>query len=153
MRLLVFAFLPAVWLALSWPCQALAQSKHFNVSQRHLEELANKAADLSGTVDSPGEKNACNYYTATAMLYAVRAHALAQLASLEENLRQPEDQLMARARLVESRNFSMRHLSNDLRVIEGLSASTGNTRIKDLGLRLVNELRVFGHNAETASKN
>ena len=153
MRLLVLACFSAAVLVLPWACPAMAQSKHFTVSQRHFEELANKAADLSATMDSPGEKNACNFYTATAMIYATRAHALAQLTAMEERMRLPEDHAFARDRIAETGEFSLHYLVNDLKALEGLASSTGNGRIKDLGLRLVNELRVFGHNAESVVKN
>ncbi|GFK93274.1 hypothetical protein NNJEOMEG_01105 [Fundidesulfovibrio magnetotacticus] len=150
--MLFFVRVLIVAACLALPSLAMAQAKHFAASQRHFEDLANKAADLSASMDNPGEKNLCNYYTATAMLYALRAHALAQLAAVEERLRQPEDLALVRAKIVETKNVAARHLTNDLKALESLAASSENSRIHDLGMRLVNEVRVFSHNADTAAR-
>jgi hypothetical protein len=129
--------------------QARADSKHFQASQRHFEELATKAASLSADMDTPGEKNVCNYFTATAMTYAVRAHALAQLSDVADKVHLPEDKALLRQKLAETETYSMQYIESDLRFLEDLSAPSRNSRIRELGMRLVNELRVFQHNAES----
>jgi len=138
----------AMFLALA--CPAMAESKHFQASQRHFEDIASMAATLSGQVDTIGEKNLCNYFTATAMAYAIRAHAMAQLADVRDNLKSPEARTLLNRKVAETGEYVTRHVESDITSAEGLSASSGNSRIRKLGLRLVNELRVFEHNAENA---
>ena len=127
--------------------RARSESKHFQASQRHFEELATRAASLSADVDTPGEKNLCNYFTATAMAYSVRAHALAQLADAADKVRLPEDKALLRQKLLESQSFTTQYIEGDIRFVEDISAPSRNSRIRELGLRLLNELRVFEHNA------
>ena len=146
------ALLAGGFLFLVLASQVHAETKHFQASQRHFEDLAAKAASLATDVDAPGEKNACNFFTATAMTYAVRAHALAQLADVAAQVRLPEDQALLRQKLAETQAYASRYIDGDLKALEGLAASSNNSRIKELGLRLVNELRVFEHNASTIAK-
>lgn len=129
---------------------ALAESKHFQASQRHFEDIASMAATLSGQVDTIGEKNLCNYFTATAMAYAIRAHAMAQLADVRDTLRQPEAKNLLDRKISETGQFVTMHAAPDISSAEGLASSSGNTRIRKLGMRLVNELRVFTHNVTNA---
>lgn len=133
--------------------QAHCDSKHFQASQRNFEDLAAQAAVLSADMDSTWEKNACNYYAATAMTYAVRCHALAQLADVATQVRQPDDQALLRRKLAETQKYVSRYVDDDLKVLEDLAASSKNSRIKELGLKLVNVLRVFERNAAAVVKN
>ena len=131
---------------------AWADSKHFQISQRHFEDLAAKAATLATDLDAPGEKNACNYFTATAMTYAIRAHALAQLSDVASQVRLPEEKSLLRQKLAETQAYASRYIQGDLKVLEGLASSSKNSRIKDIGMKLINELRVFDNNASSAVK-
>lgn len=132
--------------------QAWAESKYFQASQRHFEVLAAKAATLATDLDAPGEKNACNYFTATAMIYAIRAHALAQLSDVASQLKLPEEKALLRQKLVETQAYASRYIQGDLKVLEGLASSSKNSRIRDIGMKLINELRVFDNNASSAVK-
>lgn len=129
-----------------------AQSKHFQTSQRHFEDLAALAATLATDLDAPGEKNACNYFTATAMTYAIRAHALAQLSDVASQVKLPEEKTLLRQKLAETQTYASRYIQGDLKVLEGLASSSKNSRIRDIGMRLINELRVFDNNASSAVK-
>jgi hypothetical protein len=130
--------------------QAFADAKHFSASQRHFEELATKAATLASDLDSPGEKNACNYFTGTAMIYAVRAHAMAQLSDVAAQLSLPGDKVLLRQKLAETRAYADRFIEGDLKVIESLASTSKNSLIREIGMRLANELRVFERNAAAA---
>lgn len=132
---------------------ARCQSRHFQASQRHFEEMATQASSLSAQVDSVAEKNLCNLFTATALAYSIRAHVMAQLTDVADTLRQPEAQALLARKLAESRAFVTRHLELDLKAVEGLAASSGNAKVRKLGLRLVNELRVFENNTTSLAKN
>lgn len=147
----IAAVLTGCLLLLTITHPARAESKYFQASQRHFEDLASKAATLAADVDAPGEKNACNYFTSTAMAYALRAHALAQLTDVASQLRQPEDKALLKQKLAETQAYSTRYIPGDLKVLEALAATTKNSQIKDLGMRLINELRVFEHNAAMVS--
>lgn len=135
-------------LVLAFAAQARSESKHFQASQRNFEDLAAQAARLSAEVDSTWEKNACNYYAATAVTYAVRSHALAQLAGVAAQMRQPEDQALLRRKVADTLAYVSRYVNDDLKVLEDLASGSKNARIKDLGLRLINVLRVFERNAQ-----
>ncbi|MFP5222349.1 MAG: hypothetical protein ACLGSA_08675 [Acidobacteriota bacterium] len=145
--------LVACALVLAFAGQGRCESKHFQSSQRNFEELAAQAAILSAEMDSSWEKNACNYYAATAVTYAVRSHALAQLADVAAHLRQPEDQALLRRKMAETQVYVSRYTGDDLKVLEDIAAGNKNARIKDLGLRLINVLRVFERNASALTRN
>lgn len=140
--------LVACALVLAFAAQARCESKHFQASQRNFEDLAAQAAILSAEVDSSWEKNACNYFAATAVTYAVRSHALAQLAGVSAQVRQPEDQAFVRRKMAETQAYVSRYVGDDLKVLEDIAAGSKNARIKELGLRLINVLRVFERNAQ-----
>lgn len=132
--------------AIGLAAAAQAEPKHYQASQRHFEELADKASRMAREADSTSDINACNYFTAVAMTYAVRAHALAQLSDLAAQTRHPEDKALARQRLAETQAYTSLYLETDLKMLENLSASTRNSGIRETGLRLLNELRVFARN-------
>ncbi|WP_243360473.1 hypothetical protein [Fundidesulfovibrio terrae] len=144
------ALLAACLLVTLAAAQARAEAKHFWASQRHFEELATKAATLAADMDAPGEKNACNYFTATAMTYAVRAHAMAQLSDVAAQVSLPGDKALLRQKLAETRSYADSFIEGDLKVIESLASTSKNSRIREIGLRLANELRVFERNLAAA---
>lgn len=132
--------------------QAQAESRYFQASQRSFEELAAQAAILSADMDAPWDKNACNYYAATAMTYAVRCHALAQLTDVASHMRQPEDLALLRRKIGQTLDYVTRYTGDDLKVLEDLASSSRNARIRELGLKLVNVLRVFERNAQAVPR-
>ncbi|WP_243438412.1 hypothetical protein [Fundidesulfovibrio soli] len=138
--------------AIGLAAEAHAEPKHYQVSQRHFEELADRSSRLAREADGTSDINACNYFTAVAMTYAVRAHVLAQLADLAAQLRQPEDRALARQKLAESQAYTSPYLETDLKMLENLSASTRNSGIRETGMRLLNELRVFARNVAVRPK-
>lgn len=149
MRALPLAFLLAVTLLGFPPDQARAESRHFHVSQMHFEELATKAAVLSQSVENLGERNILNFYVASAVLYATRAHALAQLADILEALPGEQDKNMVRGKILETQQYFTMNMVSDIHELESLSNMAKNPQVKNLGVRIVNDLRVFEHNAET----
>jgi len=130
---------------------AHAQTRHFQTSQSHFENIAAQAAALSGQVDIPSQKNICNYYAATAVTYAVRAHALAQLADIAAKAQNSGDKSLVLAKMAETGAYVTRPVENDLKLLENLSAASPNSRVRELGLHLANEVRVFAHNAQSVS--
>jgi len=151
-RLRIYALLTGCLLLTGMSQPVWAESKHFQTSQRHFEALAAKAATLATDLDAPGEKNACNYFTATAMTYAIRAHALAQLSDVASQVKLPEEKNLLRQKLAETQAYASRYIQGDLKVLEGLASSSKNSRIRDIGMKLINELRVFDNNATSAVK-
>lgn len=140
-------------LTLGAPGWGLCEAKPFLAAQRHFEALAAKAVVLGGEMNSFEERTACTYFASTAMLYAVRAHALAQLIEIQTALAQPGEATMVHARIVETRTYANAFSTEDLKVLESLSASSRNSAIRDIGLRLTNEVRVFSRNAAHAGDN
>jgi len=132
--------------------QAHAEPKHFQASQRHFEELADKSSRMAREADSTSDINACNYFTAVAMIYAVRSHALAQLADVAVLMRQPEDRALLRQKLAETQAYTSPYIETDLKMLENLSATTRNSGIKATGMRLLNELRVFARNVSSVPR-
>lgn len=143
---ILFAALLAAVCALAADA-ALAQGRHFHAAQRNFEDVAAKAAALASDVESPGEKNVCNYFTATSLLYAVRSHALAQLADVASRTTLPEERAYAAAKLAETRGYAVQHTGVDIKAVENLAVSSKNSRVRELGMRLANELRVFENNS------
>ena len=131
---------------------AHSDARFFQASQRHFEETAAKAATLVADLSYQGDVNACNYFTATAMLYAVRCHALVQLTDLSARLRSQEDRVLVRQKILESQAYLARHTLQDIASLEALSAATKSAKVRDLGLRLVNELRVFDTNSKALAR-
>jgi hypothetical protein len=143
---ILFAALLAAACALAADA-ALAQGKHFHAAQRNFEDVASKATTLASDLDSPAEKNVCNFFTATSLLYAVRSHALAQLADVASRTTLPEERAYAASKLAETRAYAVQHTAMDIRAVENLAVSTKNARVRALGMRLASELRVFENNA------
>jgi len=148
MRPLPFAFLLAVAVLGLLPGQAQADARHFQTSQLHFEELATKAAVLSQSVENLGERNILNFYVASAVLYANRAHALAQMADILEALSAERDKAMVLKKIQQTQHYVTMNLPNDLRELESLSEMATTPQVKNLGVRLINDLRVFQRNAE-----
>ncbi len=140
-------------LILGSPDRGLCENKPFLAAQRHFEALAAKAVVLGGDMSSFEERTACTYFASTAMLYAVRAHALSQLMGIKTALAHSGEAAMVHARIVETRTYANAFSTEDLKVLESLSASSRNSAIRDIGLRLTNEVRVFARNAARAGDN
>jgi hypothetical protein len=68
-------------------------------------------------------------------------------------MRQPEDQAFVRRKMAETQAYVSRYVGDDLKVLEDIAAGNKNSRIKDLGLRLINVLRVFERNASALTRN
>jgi len=130
--------------------RASAQARHFQTSQSHFENIAAQSAALAAQVDTATQKNMCNYYGITAITYAVRAHALAQLADVANKVQNSEDKNLVLAKMAETKAYVTTPVENDLKLLENLSATSSNSRLRDLGLRLANEIRVFANNAQSA---
>ncbi len=133
----------------AWPDLAKAEARHFQVSQVHFEELGTKAAVLSRSVASMGERNILNFYVASAVLYANRAHTLSQLASIVEALPPGAEAEMVRQKMLQTRQYVTLNLTNDIHELDSLANIAETPQVKNLGQRLTNELRVFQRNAET----
>lgn len=147
MRLAAFACLLTVLAALS-PGQAFCQAKHFFNSQQHFEEISNRAAALAQNLENPGETAFLNYYAACSLVYAAKAQGLGQLADLMDKMRLPEDKALARQHFVDSARYSIGSIGEELRVLEKMNTQNLSPAILSLGARLINELRVFEHNAQ-----
>ena len=130
---------------------ARAEGRHFQASQSHFESMAAQAAALSGQLDALDQKSICAYYAATAATYAVRAHALAQLATVADKVRTSEDKGIVLTEMAKTRAYVTSPIESDLKVMENLSGASHSARLKDLGVHLMNELRVFAHNAHSAT--
>lgn len=131
---------------------ALGQSRHFQTSQEHFEQTAAQAARLVSGLDSNSDTNNCHFFVAVAMLYAVRSHTLAQLADLTAGMSLPEDQALARRKFQESLAYLNSNAAQDAKVLEGVAAGSANARVRETGLRLVNQLRVFDANCQTLAR-
>jgi len=148
----IAAFVFAAALCLGLTGAAHADARHFQISQSHFESMAAEAAALLGQLDTLDQKSICNYYAAIAATYAVRAHALAQLATVADKVRTAEDKSIVRAAMAETQTYVTKPIESDLKVLDALSSVSNNSRLKDLSLHITNELRVFAHNADQASQ-
>ena len=149
MRALPRLFLLALAALAAAPGQARSEARHFQASQTHFEELATKAALISQSVESLAEHNILNFYVASAMLYATRAHALSQMTDILEALPAERDKALVRQKLQQTRQYVSMNLTGDIHALEGLANQAGSPQVKNLGVRLINELRVFQRNAES----
>lgn len=149
-RSILTAALALAAIALVQPVKA--ESKHYQASQRHFEELADKASRLAREADNTADINACNYFTAVAMVYAVRSHALAQLYDAAGQMRLNEDRVLLQSKLAETRAYTSPYIDTDLKMLENLSAATRSSKINDVGMRLINELRVYARNVSAFPK-
>ena len=140
----------AMWGA---PFEGLCQSKQFQAAQRQFEEIADRSVALASDVNSAVEKNECNFFVATAMIYAVRSHCLSQLSDLALQFTSPEDTQAIKLKLLESQAYLNRYTAQDIAQIENLATGSNNTRIRELGLRLANVLRVFDANSQALARN
>lgn len=136
-------------LALGFAGTVRCESRHFQASQRHFDEMASTASLLSEQMELAADRNFCSFLAATALAYAIRAHVMAQLASIAEAVRDPGDRQTVAGKLDESRKFTTMYVEHDLKIIEGLAATSENSKVRRLGMRMLNELRVFENNAST----
>lgn len=149
MRAKQFIFLLAVALLASSPDRASAEARHFQTSQLHFEDLANKAAVLSQSVEGLAERNTLNFYVALSVLYATRAHVLAQMNDILEALPSEREKAMVRQKLLQTRQYVSMNLASDIHELDGLATLAASPQVKKLGMRLINDLRVFQRNTET----
>ncbi|GAB6039090.1 hypothetical protein JCM15519_36490 [Fundidesulfovibrio butyratiphilus] len=147
MRPAAFVCVLAVLAVLS-PCQAFCQAKHFFNSQEHFQEISTRAVALIQGLNSPGEVSFLNYYSSCGLVYSAKAYGLGQLAVLVENMRLPEDKALAVQQFLDSASYATGSIGEDLRVLEKMNTQNLSPAVLNLGTRLINELRVFQHNAQ-----
>jgi hypothetical protein len=145
---LPLAVLGSVLVLLGLAHQGFCQAKFYQASYQHFQEFAIKANELNASLENPGEKNILNYFTASSLLYAARAHCLAQLADLRSHQVCEEDKTYALGKLSQSQSLAVSNIPEDLRVLEGMQGLLKTKGVKNLGVQLINELRVLQHNAE-----
>lgn len=146
MRAVMIGTVAVLHLALAG--QAYAQSRHFAASQQHFKEIADRAWAVNQHLENPGEKSIINYFFACSLIYAAKAHAMAQMADVLARQQCPEDRAFTAAKLAETRAYAGGTVAEDLRMLDGTLPAIRHSGMKSLGVRLQNEIRVFAHNLE-----
>jgi hypothetical protein len=147
---LYLALFGAALVSLGLSQQGMCQAKYYQASYQHFQDFATKANTLNTSVENPGEKNILNYFVASSLLYAARAHCLAQMADLYDNQICDEDKVFAQGKLAQSQKLVVSNISEDIRVLEGMQSLLKHKGVKSLGVQIVNEIRVLQHNTEAA---
>lgn len=128
--------------------QALASSKHFRISYEHFGDYSGKAADLYFKADRSDDKNILFHLTSIAALYAEKAHAVMNMVDVLEHMAAKRDRLYVEGRLEEIKRLTLASLFQDVKVLSDLVENQENRKTRELGTKIVNEMRVFGNNTE-----
>lgn len=129
---------------------SLAQSQgmadYFFASSDHFQHFAGRSAKLQGATSEVAEKVAANLLTATALLFAERAHLMATLLSLEETVVCPEDRALIRERVRVIAPALSKRIVTETTMLRQFSGNLGSKALEDVNERMLAELRTLGSN-------